>query len=260
MRGDEPSATYVYCIVRSARAPRLVKAPKGLAGTSKPRLLDAGDGLHLVVSTAPLSRYDGAVIDEKLRDLDWVGARASEHEAIVEHALELGTVVPMKLFTLFSSDERALAHVKKIRRSLERITDRIAGCEEWGLRILFDDARAARAAAETARAASVVSGKDFLLRKKALGDERRSAGARGTEAANALFDELSALARSARRRPAPNRELAGRVLLDAVFLFPRAAVRRVKKAVAATAEAIIEEGCDVTLTGPWPAYSFIGEP
>jgi hypothetical protein len=73
-----------------------------------------------------------------------------------------------------------------------------------------------------------------------------------------LYDALAKTARRAQRRAAPNRELAGRVLLDAVFLVPRPSVRKIKATVAASAERLVEEGFDVTLTGPWPAYSFIG--
>lgn len=252
------SATYVYCVVKSARAPKLARGPKGLEGAEKTRLLDAGDGYHLLVTTAPLSMYDAAAIDAKLRDIDWVGARAAEHEGVVEHAASLGTVVPMKLFTLFSSDERALDHVKKMKKSLDRVVERIAGCEEWGLRILFDEARAARAAAEEARSKKVTSGKDFLLRKKALDDERRSTGARASERIDALYERIAKTVKSAQRRAAPNRELAGRVLLDAVFLVPRPAVEEVKATVAASAEKLAADGFDITLSGPWPAYSFIG--
>lgn len=256
--GAGTNATYVYCVVKSSRAPKLGRVPAGLDGAEKTRLLDAGDGYHLVVTSAPLEHYDAAAIDAKLRDLDWVGGRAAEHQAIVEHALGLGTVIPMKLFTLFSTDERALEHVRKMKRSLDRVVERISGCEEWGLRILFDEARAARAAAEEARAKKVVSGTSFLLRKKALDDERRSLGARGAAEVDALYDRVAKMVRSAQRRAAPNRELAGRVLLDAVFLVPHASVEKLKATVGASAEKLAEEGFDVTLSGPWPAYSFIG--
>lgn len=252
------NATYVYCVVKSVRPPKLGRVPAGLDGAEKTRLLDAGDGYHLVVTRAPLELYDAAAIDAKLRDLDWVGGRAAEHQAVVEHATGLGTVIPMKLFTLFSTDERALDHVRKMKRSLDRVVERIAGCEEWGLRILFDEARAARAAAEEARAKKVVSGTGFLLRKKALDDERRTLGARGAAEVDALYDRVAKIARSAQRRAAPNRELAGRVLLDAVFLVPHASVKKLKATVGVSAEKLAEEGFDVTLSGPWPAYSFIG--
>ncbi len=252
------SATYVYCVVKSEHAPKLSRVPKGLADAGKPRLLDAGDGYSLIAASAPLDQYDAAAIDAKLRDIDWVGARASEHEAVVEYAQSLGTVVPMKLFTLFSTDERAVDHVRKMKKTLDRVVARIAGCEEWGLRILFDEARAARAAAEEARSKKVASGKDFLLRKKALDDQRRSTGALAAERVDALYESLARTVKSAQRRAAPNRELAGRVLLDAVFLVAQPDVEKVKATVAASAEKLAADGFDITLSGPWPAYSFIG--
>jgi hypothetical protein len=234
------------------------RAPKGLEGSAKPRLLEAGDGYHLLVTDAPLSLYDGPAIDAKLRDIDWVGARAAEHESLVEHAASLGTVVPMKLFTLFATDERALAHVKKMKRTLERVVKRISGCEEWGLRVLFDEARAAKRAAEEARSMKAASGKDFLLRKKALVEERRVTGARGAAEVDELYERLAKTARDAQRRAAPSRELAGRVFLDAVFLVPKTSVEKLKSTVASSAERLVEQGFDISLTGPWPAYSFIG--
>jgi hypothetical protein len=256
------SATYVYCVVKARRAPTFGRAakktPSGLDGTGKPRILDAGDGYFLVVTTAPFELYDATVIDSKLRDIDWVGGRAAEHEAIVELAIGWGTVVPMKLFTMFATDERALENVQKMKKSLDRVVERIADCEEWGLRVLFDEARAARIAAEEARSKKVATGKDFLLRKKSLVEERRNAGARGAAEVDDLYERLAKKCRRAQRRAAPNRDLAGRVLLDAVFLVPRSEEKDVRKTVTASAERLVNEGFDVTWTGPWPAYSFIG--
>lgn len=254
------SATYVYCVVSSDKAPVLSskKGARGLERTANLRVLDAGGGYYVFAATAPLELYDAPVVDERLRDLDWVGARAAEHDAVVEHATSLGTVVPMKLFTMFATDERAIANVVKMKRSLNRVVDRIAGCEEWGLRILFDETRAARALAEDARAKKATSGRDFLMKKKVIVEERRSASARGMTEIDALYDRVSKSCRSSKRRAAPNRELAGRVMLDAVFLVPRTKVKTVHAAVTASAERLALEGFDISLTGPWPAYSFIG--
>lgn len=250
-------ATYVYCVVHGGKK-ALANPPKGLAGAGKPRVLPAGDDFQLVVATAPLERYAASAIDAKLRDIDWVGARAAEHEAVVEHAATLGTVVPMKLFTLFDSDERAIGHVAKLKRSLGRVVERIEGCEEWGLRILLDETRAAKARSAAAQAHKPASGKDFLLRKQALDVERRQQGQRGAVEVDALYDRIASFVRDHAKRAAPNRELAGKVLLDAVFLVPHDDVAKLKETVGASAEGLVEEGFDITLSGPWPAYSFIG--
>ncbi|AKU95002.1 gas vesicle synthesis protein [Labilithrix luteola] len=270
------SATYVYCVVKAAprnptsmsgRAPTVGRLPKGLCGTGKPRILDAGDGYYLLVTSAPLSLYGGAVIDAQLSDLDWVVERANEHEALVEHATRLGTVVPMKLFTLFGNDERALTHVRKMKRTLERVVEQIAGCEEWALRVLFDPTRAASAAsAETPskkravhqdRGSSDKSGTSFLLAKKAADEERRHAGAHGAEVVEDLYERLESLVRSARTRESANGDLAEHIVLDAAFLVPHASVRKLVSLVERAAKAIVDDGFDVSLSGPWPAYSFI---
>jgi hypothetical protein len=256
------SATYVYCIVKTAKAPSVARAPKGIAGAEKPRLLDAGDGYRLVVASAPLAKYSAEKINARLEDIDWVAERGAEHESLVEHVVEEvgagGAVVPMKMFTLFSSDARALEHVVKMKKTLERVVDRIRGCDEWGLRILFDEAEAARLAGEEARKSRPTSGTGFLERKKKQQDVRRSLNASAAEEIEGLYDALGKIAKRSVRRSAPNRELAGRVLLDAVFLLPKKEQKRFQKTVGATAEGLAKRGFHVALTGPWPAYSFIG--
>jgi hypothetical protein len=256
------SATYVYCVAKSVKAPSLASMPKGIAGAEKPRLLDAGDGYRLVVASAPLAKYSAEKINARLEDIEWVAERGAEHEQLIEHVVasvaERGAVVPMKMFTLFSNDERALAHVTKMKKTLDRVVDRIAGCDEWGLRILFDEAEATRLAAEEARASKPTSGTSFLERKKKQQDVRRSLNASAADEVDGLFSALGKIAKRSVRRSAPNRELAGRVLLDAVFLLPKKEVKRFQKTVGATAEGLAQRGFHVALTGPWPAYSFIG--
>jgi hypothetical protein len=138
-------ATYLYCLVRADREPGLAGVPPGLPGCSPPRLLAAGGGLWLVVSTAPLSQYGAEEIQSRLSDLSWVSDRALAHEAVVEHftgVTEAAAVLPLKLFTLFSSGERALAYVGENRERIDRSLDRVAGRVEWGVRVRLDDARA----------------------------------------------------------------------------------------------------------------------
>jgi hypothetical protein len=258
--GPKASATYVYCVVRSDAAVTLGKGAKGLPGAGAPRVLPAADDFQLVVSTVPLATYSAEVIESKLQDLDWVGAVAAAHEAVVERAGALGTVVPMKLFTIFQSDERAVHHVAKMKKDLSRVVARIAGCDEWGLRILFDEAAAVKKkerAQAKAAAKAPVSGTGFLLRKKAQEETRRVLTTEAKEEVDDLFARLERTSKKAVRRPPPNRELAGRVLLDAVFLVPKKVAPAFKGEVAGSAKELAREGYHVTLTGPWPAYSFI---
>ena len=57
------------------------------------------------------------------RDVDWVANAAVAHEVVVEHfARRTGsTVLPMKLFTMFSSVERAVAETRPRQRELTAV-------------------------------------------------------------------------------------------------------------------------------------------
>jgi gas vesicle protein GvpL/GvpF len=46
-------------------------------------------------------------------------------------------------------------------------------------------------------------------------------------------------------------------LLDAAFLVPRAKASRFRKSAAREAKLLARQGYDLTLTGPWPPYTFV---
>ena len=143
--------TYLYCLVQASRRPQLRSVPPGLPGAGPVRLLEGGRGLWLVVADAPEAHYGEAAIASGLQNMEWVSRRALGHEAVVESFLGAAAVLPMQLFTLFTSDERALAHVNKDRRRIDKVLQRVAGQHEWGVRLTWDEQRA-RTAVEKAHA------------------------------------------------------------------------------------------------------------
>jgi hypothetical protein len=249
--------SYVYALARSRRAPRVKQKP--LPGMGAPRALDAGGGLFLVVSDAPAKAYGADAIERGLRDMGWVSSCASAHEAVVEELACGQAIVPMKLFTLFTTDARALAHMAKIRRRLERVLDRVEGCEEWGLRVYFDERRAMDAAAKRAHreAAGLATGAGFLFFKKRRQEAQEGAVAEAREDAESLFDALGRRAKDARQR-APMQGAGARLLLDAFFLVSRGKIAGFRAAAKKSAAKIERPGLEVRLSGPWPPYSFVG--
>jgi hypothetical protein len=253
-------ATYVYCLVQAARAPSLARAPRGLPGAGEVRLLQVDRSLWLAVCDAPLSRYGEAKINAGLKSMDWVSTCAIAHEAVVEHFSRAKALVPMKLFTLFHGDERALDYVRRERKRLDRVLKRVTGAQEWGVRIHLDDAKAAKAAAARARKAArgATSGAGFLLRKKQQRDVAQELAASAHESAGRVHRSLERKARDARRRTPVQGELGARLLLDAAYLVPRPRAAAFKAAVRAL-EKRLPEGYDVSFSGPWPAYNFIAD-
>jgi hypothetical protein len=227
--------------------------PPGLPGTERPRILDAGRGLWLVAAAAPTDRYAGEALESSLRDLEWVAEVAVAHEAVVEHFARQpsATVIPMKLFTMFSSDARALTEMRRRRKDIAAAMRRIAGAEEWGVRIMRGSAPPAVPQAPAER-----SGVAFLAARKQARDRSREAAVAAAHAADAAFAKLSAAARAARRR---EREPEGTTppLLDAAFLVPAAKRAAFQAAARVQARACRAAGAVMTLTGPWPAYNFV---
>ena len=248
-------ASYVYCVIRSARKPSAARVPAGLPGGSRPIVVPLGRSLWIALSEVPLERYGSDRLEVALRDLEWVAEIAVAHEAVVEHfaGLRDTAVVPMKLFTMFSTDTRAVDEMNARRREIAAVFSRIAGCEEWGVRVTR------RASATALKPARVRSGTAFLEDRRRLRDEARAASGKATDAAAAAYELLLPLAKDERRRnDSPSGALPP--LLDAAFLVRARGRAKFRAAARRAARACDEAGAEMTITGPWPAYNFVAQP
>ena len=258
------TATYVYCLLKlSARRspPPLARGPRGLAGTGPVRALDLDDGLRLIVADAPLRRYGSEPIEQHLRDLGWVSSCAVAHERVIEHFARHGTVIPMKLFTLFAGDERAVDHVRRSLKRVRRVLTRVSDREEWGVRLRLDERRALRQRVATAaKAPAAAGGTAFLLRKQRERQAVQNVAKDARIEADRLFTALAHRADDARRQTPAQAGTGVTVALDAAFLVPTKRAAAFRAAVKSAAATLEPRGFDVTLTGPWPPYNFVGDP
>jgi hypothetical protein len=247
-------ATYVYCAVQADRKPNLGRAPLGPPGLGEPRLLDGGRGLWLVVADAPLSRYGEASIQRGLHKLTWLSRCAVAHEAVVEYCLRARAVVPMKLFTIFENDFRALAEMGRKRQQLDRTMRHVAGRREWGVRI-----RAVPGEVRVVRPiGKVKTGASYLAEKKQARDRTRELAVRGQARVSRAFTTLAALSADAQRHPPPaGGPQTTRLLLDAAFLVATSGLARFRAAARRVARDLGRDGYAVEVTGPWPPYNFI---
>lgn len=256
--------SYVYCLVRSARRPALDDPPAAMPDATDLRAVKAGDALWAIVSTVPAAGYDEPALARGLQDLDWVGHRAMAHESVVEHFLPAAAVLPMQLFTLFTSDERALEHIARDRARIDRILTRLTRQLEWGLRLSFDE-QAARTAIDAPSgkrsgkaAAAGPTGTSYLARKRDLLNVTRVQLTEARAEADRLYRAMAREATDARRRTATEQGTPGsRLLLDAAFLVPVRRVDAFRNALRRNARTLTAAGIVVSLTGPWPAYNFI---
>ena len=240
--------TVLYCLVHSDNP---VTAPRasGLPGAGAARAVPLDGGLTAIVATLDITPE---AINARLADVDWVSQAAIGHEALIESVMQsAATVLPMKLLTLFSSDARLVKDLAAQRKRLAQAAAHVAGCREYGLRIV-----AAGPDGVTETAARPSSGLAFLEQKKQARDATRDRASRRAAFARDAFESLAGAARDAVQRPIAADEIE-RPLLDAAFLVgPRdtAAFATASDRLAASAEAA---HCAFRLTGPWPAYHFV---
>ena len=252
------NSTYVYCVVASSGSPRRTRAARGLPGTGPVRLLDAGDGLYLIVADAPSRQYGEAAINRGLANLEWVSRAAVAHEAVVESFNGATAILPVKLFTIFTSDARALAHVRGQRQRLATLVRRVGKHDEWSIRIVLDRGHAQPVVRQSTAPGRGPAGVAYLTRKKAKRDASAELAERARETVADLFERLASRTRLAKRRGASELPVEdGPLLLDAAFLVPRSQTTAFRRRVAREARALARHGYGVTLTGPWPPYSFV---
>jgi hypothetical protein len=113
------------------------------------------------------------------------------------------------------------------------------------------------ASAGDARAAS---GAEFLLARKAARDAITQARAQAAEAAEAAFAALAQRSRDATQRERRSEPGTNPPILEAAFLVPAPSRAKFKAEAERQAKACAAAGADLALSGPWPAYNFIGQP
>ncbi len=254
------TAVYLYCLVRAARRPPLTRIPPGLEGATRPELVKVAEQLWVVAANVPLDTYGPPRLERRLRDLAWVSDAAVRHERVVEHFARMRnvTVLPMKLFTMFSSVDKATADLRARRSTLVRAMRHIAGCEEWGIRVT-PSAAAAQTRATAGRRATPAAkgGTAFLLARKHARDAARNARVEAIAAADAAFDRLRRLARDTQRRDRRSEPGSNPPILEAAFLVTAGSRARFKAEARRQSVTCANAGADMTLTGPWPAYNFV---
>jgi hypothetical protein len=258
----QTSAVYLYCLLRAAGKPSMTRAPRGLDGAARPRPVKAAGSLWVIAAEVPLAIYGPSRLEPRLRDLEWVAEAAVRHERVVEHFARMRntTVVPMKLFTMFSSIDKAIADIRARQTTLDRAIRHIAGCEEWGIRVTRSLTTQAMPKTAARRVNSRESGKDgtaFLVARKNARDAAKAVRVKAMTAADDAFERLQRFARDARRRERRSEPGSNPPLLDAAFLVTAASRPRFKAEARRQAAACESAGAEMTLTGPWPAYNFV---
>jgi len=98
---------------------------EGMPGGRELRAIDVGEHLWAIVQSVPEADYGETALARGLQNLDWVGPRAIAHEHVIDLFLSAPALLPMHLFTLFTSDDRVVQHVHSDRTRVRRLLKRV---------------------------------------------------------------------------------------------------------------------------------------
>jgi Gas vesicle synthesis protein GvpL/GvpF len=266
-RRDRPAtgdALWTYCVMRAGEP-----APEGATGVEGASLarVESGD-LAAVVSRVPLDEFGEEPLRDNLNDIAWLERVARAHEGVLEAALGAGTIVPLRMCTIYESEAGVRRMLQDERESLAGALDLLDGRQEWGVKLLVDPeklAGAARARADEsgqldAELADSTEAGAYMLRRRFERETRELADGLAAEVADDVHSRLQAWATEAITLPPQNRDLShheGDMLLNGAYLVAADRVDGLRELVAELGELHRPLGARLELTGPWPPYNFV---
>jgi gas vesicle protein GvpL/GvpF len=261
----EGSALWAYCVVgadRPAPDPTLT----GVAGGPVTRV-EAG-ALAALVSRVPLSEFAAEPLRANLNDLDWLERVARAHEEVLDAALAGSTIVPLRLCTIYQTEDGVREMLERESRAMLEVLARLEDHQEWAVKLFVDRAELEREARSRSPDASALEaeleastgGGAYILRRRLEREIRAEADRLAGELAEDVHARLVAATSAAITLRAQNRELSGRegeMLLNGAYLVEAARVDRLTALVSELDEHHRALGARVELTGPWPPYNFV---
>ncbi|MEX0908170.1 MAG: GvpL/GvpF family gas vesicle protein [Gemmatimonadaceae bacterium] len=262
-RGQTEQIEYVYGIVPAG--PDAAGAPTGLDGRPVRKVVE-GD-IAALVSSLDGAEYASERIDEQATDLDWLAPRAQAHDAVITWANDPGPVVPLPMWTLFSSEPGVCGMLAARSGELRETLARIARADEYSLRV-FARAAEVRASleslapeiAEAQRAlAAAPPGQRYLLERKLEAQKKELLRSAAENVAARVYDEVRAAAVDSVLEPLPRASAVAeaQAVLNAVFLVRRDGFEEFRRRVSEAVAAHKDRGFYFEFTGPWPAYHFV---
>src|SRR5207249_5224965 len=137
-RDPMSSLRYVYGIARANDAARVAAA--GLTGIDEGPVGCVIEGALLAAaSDVDESDYGEVPLNEHVRDLDWLAARAAQHQVVNGRLLELlGTVLPLSFGAIYRDDGRVRTMLREDTTARAALLASLAGRAEWVVTVSRD--------------------------------------------------------------------------------------------------------------------------
>ncbi|HJS94815.1 MAG TPA: GvpL/GvpF family gas vesicle protein [Solirubrobacteraceae bacterium] len=221
--------------------------------------------LAAVSSLVPLEEFGEVQLREHLADMAWVEATARTHEAVLEAVRDQTTVIPMRMCTVYRTEDGIRDMLAREAVPFRDALDRLDGKAEWGVKVFTslapaDESRTADAGANDSSSADDSPGAAYMERRRTDRERRQRALQMAEAAADLIHERLSAMASDAQVISLQRPEVTGHsgdMILNGVYLVPDDAAEAFHEEVRALAAELEPNGIELYPTGPWPAYNFV---
>lgn len=254
---------YLYCVTDSE--------PKtGQIENSEENLYSVcHNGLYAVVGNVDQQEFGAEGLKTNMADMEWIKAKASMHEKIIEQVMAGTDVIPFKFGTLFNTDASLKAMFEQYGQEFKSILRKLTHKQEWGLKIYCnprklkvnlgnDDSEILKIEDEIK---SSSAGKSYFLEKKkdeliekAVNEKMNECGQGSFE----LLKELSFEAHINRLLPREVTEREEEMILNSAFLIDKNEVGDFHNMVDTLKMHYESKGFSIDCSGPWPPYNFCG--
>ncbi len=224
-------------------------------------------GTYAIVSQVSSDEFSEENFKKNLANMEWIEKQARQHERIIEKIMELATVLPFKLGTIFQSE----GNVKKLLRvfgpEYKKMLADLEYKEEWGLKIYCDieqfkailEQQDERVQEKEQEIASCSKGKAYFLRKKKDELLKGLVSERISEDTKDCFERLkkpSLKAKVNRILPKEVTEKKEEMIFNAAFLVNKKRLKECDEILTYLRTQYSPKGLEFDWTGPWPAYNF----
>ncbi|MCA0984725.1 GvpL/GvpF family gas vesicle protein [Halobacillus yeomjeoni] len=221
-----------------------------------------------VVCRLDESDYGEEIIEKKTKELDWIQEKAFHHHETLLKLRERTNIVPMKLFTIYQSQNRLSDVVQAHREDWNELLTEIAGKEEWNLKIYCDPNRL-RGNIEKNHPdvlkkrediAGMSQGMQYLQKKKLDGWIDQVVEEEQLTFSKQMHDTWNGWADRFMEKKIWKKDVTGKteeMSWNGAYLISSENVETFLELVTEANDRHRESGWKIEVTGPWPAYHFV---
>jgi len=227
------------------------------------------NGLYAVVGNVDQQEFGAEGLKRNMADMEWIKAKASMHERIIEQVMADTDVIPFKFGTLFNTDASLKAMLEEYGQEFKAILRKLAYKQEWGLKIYYnpeklkanlgnDDSDILKIEDEIK---SSSAGKSYFLEKKKDELIEQTVNEKMNECGQESFELLKGLSFEAHINRLLPREVTEReeeMILNSAFLIDKNEVDDFQNMVDILKMHYESKGFSIDCNGPWPPYNFCG--